>query len=227
MATKKKNAAKTSKTKTAKKKSATKKGAKKKPAPRKKAKKRITKKRPKAAKKSAKKSAKKTAKKTAKKAPRAAPRKRAASTPAPAKVSASPTTVATGMKGVPDGKSAVSTPASTKPMWQKLHVKGGFARSMNVPAGYEDVFAGSPAQPASGNADTVHLWVTDHAELEAHLATATAAVNEGGMLIISYPKGRADIHRDTLWKAVGAQGWEAVALVAVDDTWSAMRFKRK
>jgi hypothetical protein len=227
MATKKKKkkaskaskASKTAKTKTAKRKAA----------PRKKAKKKITKKRAKTAKKKAapRKKVKKAAKKTARKTRRAPPKKRAAAAPRAATTSPAATTVATGMKGVPDAKSAVSTPASTKPLWQKLHVKGGFVRSMNVPAGYEDVFAGSPAQPASGNADTVHLWVNDHAELDAHLATALGAVNEGGMLLISYPKGRADIHRDTLWKAVGNEGWEGVALVAVDDTWSAMRFKRK
>lgn len=213
MAAKKKKTAAKKKKKTAAKKK------KKKAAPRKKKAKKVAKK--KKAKAAPRKKAKKASKK---KKAKAASRKKAPSTPP---VATTPTTAVAGMKSVPDGKSEVSTPASDKPMWQKLHVKGGFVRSMNVPAGYEDLFAGSPAQPASGNADTVHLWVNDHAELDTHLATASAAVNEGGMLLISYPKGRKDLHRDTLWKAVGAEGWEGVALVAVDDTWSTMRFKRK
>ena len=44
-----------------------------------------------------------------------------------------------------------------------------------------------------------------------------------------YPKGGAkagtDLNRDVLWQLVGPRGWTGVSLVAIDDTWSAMRFR--
>lgn len=36
---------------------------------------------------------------------------------------------------------------------------------------------------------------------------------------------KTDISRDAGWDAVHAAGWEGVAMVAIDDTWSAMRFR--
>lgn len=47
----------------------------------------------------------------------------------------------------------------------------------------------------------------------------------------AYPKGtsrkyKCEFNRDTGWSAVGAQGFEAVRQVAVDEDWSALRFRR-
>jgi hypothetical protein len=43
------------------------------------------------------------------------------------------------------------------------------------------------------------------------------------------PKGgkRAgtDLNRDILWSLVEQHGWAGVRLVAIDDTWSSMRFR--
>ena len=50
---------------------------------------------------------------------------------------------------------------------------------------------------------------------------------------MAYPKGTskrykgADINRDTAHARMGKLGFEGVSLVAIDDDWSAMRFKRK
>ena len=117
---------------------------------------------------------------------------------------------------------------AAKPLWSKLHVKGGTVLTMNVPHGYEGAYAGSPATIATkAPADWVHLWVKDLPELVAHLANASRSVRAGGNLVISYPKGKKDVHRDTLWVAAANEGWEGVALFAVDHTWSAMRFREK
>lgn len=46
------------------------------------------------------------------------------------------------------------------------------------------------------------------------------------VLWVAYPKAnRADINRDTLWPIVGAYGLRPVSQVAVDETWSALRFR--
>jgi hypothetical protein len=47
---------------------------------------------------------------------------------------------------------------------------------------------------------------------------------------VAYPKGtskryKADIHRDTLHGLMEGAGFDGVSLVALDDDWSALRFK--
>jgi hypothetical protein len=46
------------------------------------------------------------------------------------------------------------------------------------------------------------------------------------VLWFAYPKGgRADINRDTLWPLVATHGLRPITQVAIDDTWSALRFR--
>jgi hypothetical protein len=43
---------------------------------------------------------------------------------------------------------------------------------------------------------------------------------------VAYPKGgRADINRDSLWPILAEDGFRPVSQVALDDTWSALRFR--
>lgn len=43
---------------------------------------------------------------------------------------------------------------------------------------------------------------------------------------VAYPKAnKADINRDTLWPILGDFGMRPISQVAVDDTWSALRFR--
>lgn len=55
---------------------------------------------------------------------------------------------------------------------------------------------------------------------------------EGDAIIwIAYPKGSSkrypcDFNRDTGWEAWGAAGFEPVRQVAIDEDWSALRFRR-
>lgn len=47
-----------------------------------------------------------------------------------------------------------------------------------------------------------------------------------GALWVAYPKGnRTDINRDTLWPMLTAYGLRPISQVAVDDVWSALRFR--
>jgi hypothetical protein len=76
----------------------------------------------------------------------------------------------------------------------------------------------------------VQVFVTSQHVLQAQLPTRKPLVNEGGLLWVTYPKGtakkfKADIHRDTIHACGKALGLEGVALIAIDDDWSAMRFK--
>ena len=127
-------------------------------------------------------------------------------------------------------KSAAKKPApSTKPLWQKLFIKGGTVLLMNAPSGYAKVLAGSPAKVVTRGptaADTVLLFANDHAQLEASMPTIVKSLGPSSILWVAYRKGDKTFHRDTLAKLVEKFGFTAVALVAVDDTWSALRVKK-
>ena len=118
---------------------------------------------------------------------------------------------------------------STKPLWQKLFIKGGTALLVNAPAGYADVLAGSPAKVttrASGTADTVLLFATDEAQLKSAVPATVKSMGPSTSLWIAYRKGDKQFHRDTLGALAKSFGLEPVSLVAIDDTWSALRVKR-
>ncbi len=64
-------------------------------------------------------------------------------------------------------------------------------------------------------------------------AAARAAVKRHAKALLAtplvwflYPKGgRADINRDSLWPIVAEHGMRPITQVAVDETWSALRFR--
>ena len=118
---------------------------------------------------------------------------------------------------------------STKPLWQKLFIKGGTALLVNAPAGYAAVLDGGPAKVttrATGMADTVLLFANDEAQLRSTLSAIAGNMGPSTNLWVAYRKGDRQFHRDTLGALVMTLGFQPVSLVAVDDTWSAMRFKR-
>ena len=52
-----------------------------------------------------------------------------------------------------------------------------------------------------------------------------------GILWLTYPKGsskkyKCDFNRDTGWAVLGKLGFEPVRMVAIDENWSALRFRR-
>jgi len=77
--------------------------------------------------------------------------------------------------------------------------------------------------------DAVLLFVRDQAAVEAEALTALGRVVPGGLLWLAYPKrGGAivtDINRDRGWQTVTAAGWDGVRQIAIDATWSALRFR--
>ncbi len=66
----------------------------------------------------------------------------------------------------------------------------------------------------------------------AHAKVVGNALDADGIFWLAYPKGTskkykgADINRDTCHARIGKSGFQGVSLVAIDDDWSAMRFKR-
>lgn len=74
------------------------------------------------------------------------------------------------------------------------------------------------------------LFVRDAAEAHEWLPRAVALLNEDAVFWISYPKQSAkiatDLNRDSLWALVqNSTSYRAVSNVAIDDKWSAVRFR--
>ncbi len=117
----------------------------------------------------------------------------------------------------------------SKPLWQKLFIKGGTVLLMNAPAGYAKVLDGSPAKVttrAAGTVDTVLLFAADKAQFTASVPTAMKSMGPSASVWVAYRKGDKEFHRDTLGALAKSFGLEPVSLVAIDDTWSALRVKR-
>jgi hypothetical protein len=116
---------------------------------------------------------------------------------------------------------------------QKLQIKPGRSLLLvNPPAGSADLLGDLPAGSLreEAPADIVLLFVRSRAELEDHLAAAAAALSPGGILWAAYPKGtsktlKADINRDSINAYAQTRGLQGVAMVAIDEDWSALRLK--
>ena len=74
-------------------------------------------------------------------------------------------------------------------------------------------------------------FVTTQAKVDAH-AKALAKRAEGDAAIwFAYPKGSSkrytsELTRDNSWQILGDLGFEPVRMVAIDEDWSALRFRR-
>ena len=121
---------------------------------------------------------------------------------------------------------------STKPIAQKLLLKpGARALILNAPAGYLEQLPNDvkvEQQPGDGPYDFIHFFATRRDEVLVRGPQLRQAVKPGGILWVSYPKGKAlptDLSRDILREALAEVGLEAVTQVAIDDVWSALRAK--
>lgn len=123
---------------------------------------------------------------------------------------------------------------------------------LNAPDGYLGLLSPGPAdiktelQPNAAY-DAVVLFVKDVAELRRLGSPAIRAAKPNGLVWITYPKAAADraqgpsgeptgatdlpatpewVQRDVLGEITSETGYKAVSFVAVDDHWTALRFKR-
>jgi hypothetical protein len=86
--------------------------------------------------------------------------------------------------------------------------------------------ANPPADP--GTADAVVAFARNQAELDSVAAPAIEAARQGRLAWIAYPKAGklgTDLNRDILAALLTARGVQPVRQVAIDETWSALRFR--
>jgi hypothetical protein len=80
----------------------------------------------------------------------------------------------------------------------------------------------------SADADGVIAFVKTLADVDAHCAPVLEAARQDRLAWIVYPKAKqlgTDLNRDLLWKHLLQHGVQGVRQVAIDDVWSAMRFR--
>ncbi len=109
---------------------------------------------------------------------------------------------------------------------RKLNLKSGMkVHVVDAPA---EVDLGGLAIGDSPDADGVIAFVRTLAELDARCEAVLEAAREDRIAWVAYPKGGqrgTDLNRDILWKHMLGKGVRGVRQVAIDETWSALRFR--
>ncbi|MBI1317106.1 hypothetical protein GC167_09670 [bacterium] len=112
---------------------------------------------------------------------------------------------------------------------KKLQYKSDFQGWVfDVPQDWTERLGGLVAQSGTNWA----LFFVRDPEGVAEAATwAQAHLVDDALLWMAYPKKSSrrytsSVYRDAGWEALGAAGWEPVSQVALDEDWSALRFRR-
>jgi hypothetical protein len=119
-------------------------------------------------------------------------------------------------------------------LFTKLRYKAGMRVCvLGAPSGFSSELTRLPktiarASTLRGRFDLLHVFVTRQSEIARNVSKWKKALAPGGILWLSYPKGDTigtDLKRDVLRIQLGEAGLDSVAQVAIDDVWSAIRFK--
>ena len=85
---------------------------------------------------------------------------------------------------------------------------------------------GAALTRSPGEADAAVVFADDATSVRAAFAENETALTTRGVLWVAYPKAnRTDVNRDTLWPILGDFGLRPVSQVAIDEVWSALRFR--
>lgn len=108
---------------------------------------------------------------------------------------------------------------------------------LNAPESFEQELAGLKGVTVKRTAEGVAeigfslAFVTKQKEVDTLAKTIGGKAKGDAVVWFAYPKGsskkyKCEFNRDTGWAAVGKQGFEPVRMVAIDEDWSALRFRR-
>jgi len=124
---------------------------------------------------------------------------------------------------------------SDKSIVQKLQIKPNrTALFVNMPTGYEAKLGALPegvfvVKKIGGKVDFIQLFVDSREELEEHVPRLKTVLNPSGVFWVTYHKGSSgvstDVNRDSIASYAKTVGMQAVAQIAVDADWSALRLK--
>lgn len=124
------------------------------------------------------------------------------------------------------------------PVVKKLNFKdqGQPVLILNAPKVYEEImatFQGDVHQePQRESYDFVQVFGISNEELQQLGRKASQLVKENGLLWLCYPKKSSKVYkgsdcsRDSVAGMLANEGYEPVRQVAIDEDWSALRFKK-
>ncbi|MCM3163977.1 DUF3052 domain-containing protein [Metabacillus litoralis] len=128
--------------------------------------------------------------------------------------------------------------AESNPLLKKLQFKdsGQPVLIVHHPNSYNDVissFTGEVHNESKGHEyDFVQIFGTANDQLKSLAQKSVQAVKEDGLFWICYPKKSSktykgsDCSRETVGGLLAAEGYEPVRQIAIDDDWSALRFRK-
>jgi len=124
---------------------------------------------------------------------------------------------------------------SNKSIVDKLFIKPGKSVALiDAPTAYEKHIRklapeAKISTEESGSFDIIQVFVGSAAELQQKLPALKKILNSDGAVWVSYYKGtsktKTDINRDRIAEYASSIGLEGVAIISIDDDWSALRLK--
>jgi hypothetical protein len=120
---------------------------------------------------------------------------------------------------------------------KKLHLKSGMRLAVvNAPDGFARTLGKLPADVAHEESlrdglDVALVFVLNKKELKSRWPKATASIKADGALWVAYPKKSSGVQSDLTmsgeWEVYKNSPWQPVSSIAVDETWSAVRFRQR
>ena len=123
---------------------------------------------------------------------------------------------------------------SGKSVAQKLFIREGYTVLLvNAPMGYQETLGQLPkgakvVTKSSKPVEFIQIFAATKAEMTELFRKAKPVLKEDGLLWATYPKAGqmdTDLKRETVWECGQSVGMRPVSQIAVDDVWSALRFK--
>lgn len=111
-------------------------------------------------------------------------------------------------------------------MEKKLNLKKGM--KVRVVGRPTNVDLAGVETTSSAKADAVIVFARTLAEVDAKAGPAVDAARQDRIAWVAYPKAGqldTDLNRDVLWQHMLKKGVQAVRQVAIDEVWSALRFR--
>jgi hypothetical protein len=123
----------------------------------------------------------------------------------------------------------------TRPVARKLGMNPGMrALIIAPPPDYSNLLAPLPdglriSSRATGMYGFIQVFATRLSEIRRFTRRLSKHAAPNALVWISYPKKTSkvegDLSRDIIREAMSSAGWRAVSIVAIDEVWSALRFR--
>lgn len=121
-------------------------------------------------------------------------------------------------------------------LWKKLQWKEGVPVWISgIPNELEDLLSELTPSPRShaeaGDVSFLLVFVTSRHDISRGMERWADRLKGDAILWFAYPKASSkrytcDFNRDSGWEPLGKAGWEGVRQVAINEDWSALRFRK-